>query len=173
MRRTYAHVIAVMLPLLVLVLVLDAAAPIRGQTSDLAWRTFVVPQYGTSVDYPAGIFIQAGDAKKGVGQRFESQDGRAVLSIYARSNEDGETPASYLKSNLRTDRYALDYERITRSFFAISLERGGLIYYSRCNFSGRREGAIHCFDLVYPQEEKRSWDPVVTRISLSLRPKEG
>jgi hypothetical protein len=171
MRRTHEHVIAVMLPLLMLVL--DAAAPIRGQTFGLAWRTFVVPQYGTSVDYPAGIFVQAGDPEKGVGQRFESQDGRAVLTVYSRDNEDGETPASYLKNNLRTDRYALDYERITRSFFAISLERDGLIYYSRCNFSGRREGAIHCFDLVYPQEEKRSWDPVVTRISLSLRPKEG
>ena len=66
-------------------------------------------KYGTSVDYPAGIFVQAGDAKKGVGQRFESQDGRAVLSIYARDNEDGETPASYLKNNLRADRSALDY----------------------------------------------------------------
>ena len=29
------------------------------------------------------------------------------------------------------------------------------------------------FDLVYPQQEKRSWDAVVTRISLSLRPLEG
>jgi hypothetical protein len=26
--------------------------------------------------------------------------------------------------------------------------------------------------LVYPQAEKRAWDPVVTRISLSLRPLE-
>jgi hypothetical protein len=33
-------------------------------------------------------------------------------------------------------------------------------------------GMTHCFDLVYPQEEKREWDPVVTRISLSLRPNE-
>ena len=71
------------------------------------------------------------------------------------------------------NRAALDYERTTRSFFAISLERDGVVYYSRCNFSGRREGAIHCFDLVYPQDEKRAWDPVVTRISLSLRPKHG
>jgi hypothetical protein len=28
-------------------------------------------------------------------------------------------------------------------------------------------------DLVYPQEEKRAWDAVVTRMSLSLRPREG
>jgi hypothetical protein len=30
-------------------------------------------------------------------------------------------------------------------------------------------GGIH---LIYPQDEKRKWDPVVTRISLSLRPLE-
>jgi hypothetical protein len=51
------------------------------------------------------------------------------------------------------------------------MEREGLIYYSRCNFS--RAGAMHCFDLVYPKEEERAWDAVVTRISLSLRPLEG
>jgi hypothetical protein len=151
----------------------DAQAQLPRQTPDLVWRTLVIPQYGTSVDYPAGIFVAAGDPEKGVGQRFESQDGRAVLSVYTRDNEDGETPASYLKKNLRVDKHELDYERTTRSFFAISLERDALVYYSRCNFSGRREGPIHCFDIVYPQEEKRSWDAVVTRISLSLRPKEN
>jgi hypothetical protein len=52
------------------------------------------------------------------------------------------------------------------------MERDGLIYYSRCNFSGSSTDTIHCFDLVYPQEEKTAWDPVVTRISLSLRPRE-
>lgn len=118
-------------------------------------------------------FVAAGAPEKGVGQRFETEDGRAILSVYSRDNEHGETPAGYLKNNLRIDRDDLDYERTTRSFFAISLERDGLIFYSRCNFSGRREGAIHCFDLVYPHDEKRAWDQVVTRISLSLRPKEG
>jgi hypothetical protein len=96
-----------------------------------------------------------------------------VLTIYTRENEAGDTPASYLRNNLRTGRSVLDYERVTRSFFAISSERRGLIFYSRCNFSVEARGAIHCFDLVYPQDEKRAWDPVVTRISRSLRPLDG
>jgi hypothetical protein len=40
------------------------------------------------------------------------------------------TPASYLKNNLRVGRSALDDERVTRSFFAISSTRQGLIFYS-------------------------------------------
>ena len=68
---------------------------------------------------------------------------------------------------------ALDYERITPSFFAISAERDGLIFYSRCNFSSDVGGAIHCFDLVYPSAEERAWNAIVTRISRSLQPREG
>jgi hypothetical protein len=144
----------------------------QGQFRELGWRTFVIPEFGTRVEYPASIFAPAGRPGTGVGERFERADGRAILSIYSRHNESGETPATYLKNNLRAERSALDYARIARSFFAISSEREGVILYSRCNFSGRVHGVIHCFDLKYPQEEKRAWDPVVTRISLSLRPLE-
>ena len=147
-----------------------AQAQLWDRAGSLDWQTFKVPEYGTRVEYPAGIFATVGEAEKGVGQRFESDDGHAVLSVYVRENGDGDTPTSYLRKNLRQP--ARDYERVTRSFFAISMERDVTIYYSRCNFSHSAGSSIHCFDLVYPQAEKRAWDPVVTRISLSLRPLE-
>ena len=96
-----------------------------------------------------------------------------MLIIYSRENEDGDTPASYLEKNLRMARSALDSERVTESFFAISSTAQGLILYSRCNFSSDAGGAIHCFDLVYPSAEGRAWDAIVSRISRSLRPLEG
>jgi hypothetical protein len=140
----------------------------------LDWQAFIVPEFGTRVEYPAGIFtVTDGLAEKGIGERLRSDDGRAFLTIYSRANEAGETPASYLKNNLRVERSALDYQRVTRSFFAISSTREGLVFYSRCNFSANAGGAIHCFDLAYPQEQSRAWDDVVTRISRSLRPLEG
>jgi hypothetical protein len=152
-----------------------AHAQIQGrQPEALDWQTFLVPEFGTTVEYPAGIFsVPDGKAEKGIGQRFSSADGRSLLTIYTRENEAGDTPASYLKNNLRVGRSALDYERVTRSFFAISSTRQGLIFYSRCNLSTDAGGAIHCLDLVYPQAEKRAWDGVVTRVSRSLRPLEG
>ena len=146
-----------------------AEAATRDRAGSLDWQTFQVPEYGTHLEYPARLFAPVGEPEKGVGQRVEREDGRAVLSIYARENQEDDTPASYLRKNLRQP--ILDYERVTRSFFAISMERDGTIFYSRCNFSARRS-TIHCFDLVYPQSEKKAWDPVVTRISLSLRPLE-
>jgi hypothetical protein len=167
--------LAVLSNVLVTLSVLSGAnAQTRGRQPAPDWQTFLVPEFGTTVEYPAGIFsVPDGRAEKGFGQRFNSADGRSLLTIYTRENEAGDTPASYLKNNLRVGRTALDYERVTRSFFAISSTRQGLIFYSRCNFSTDAGGTIHCFDLVYPQEEKRAWDAVVTRISRSLRPLEG
>ncbi len=159
--------------IILVMLVSSAQAQFRERRSLVDWRTFEVSDFGTSIQYPANIFAPAGKPEKDLGQRFERSDGRAVLSIYSRPNEAGENPTTYLRHNLRMERSALDYVRITRSFFAISSERDGVILYSRCNFSGGARGVIHCFDLKYPQQEKRSWDAVVTRISLSLRPLES
>jgi hypothetical protein len=119
---------------------LFAASSVEAQ-SPLAsdWQVFKVPDYGTRLEYPASIFSAAGQAEAGVGQRFESDDGRAVLSIYARENEDGDTPASYLKKNLRQS--GLQYERVARSFFAISMERGGGQFFTADAISRARLGA--------------------------------
>jgi hypothetical protein len=139
----------------------------------IEWRSFEVPEFGTRIQVPMSVFAPAGKPELGSGQRFERADGRAALSIYSRPNDAGDNPATYLRNNLRMNRSSLDYVRIARSFFAISSERDGIILYSRCNFSTRARRAIHCFDLTYPQVEKRAWDAIVTRISLSLRPLEG
>src|SRR5258705_11336524 len=72
-----------------------ANAALWNRADSLDWQSFKVPEYGTRLEYPAKIFVAAGEAEKGVGQRFESSDGRAVLSVYVRENEDGDTPASY------------------------------------------------------------------------------
>ena len=161
---------------LVAIALIAGAATSRAECrpNDAGWRTYSVPELGTSVDYPAGIFaIVDGKSEKGFGQQFSSPDRSALLTVYSLANDTGDTPESYLRRHLRADRRMLSYQRVTRSFFAISATRGGLIYYSRCNFSQAADAAVHCFDLVYPSTQRRAWDAVVTRISRSLRPLEG
>ena len=138
---------------------------------DEDWRTLEVADFGTRVQYPAGIFsVPDGKPEKGLGERLSTSDGRATFEVYSFANERNETPAGYLNHYLRTPRAQLDYHRVTPSFFAISTVRDDTIYYSRCNFSRFGTPAIHCVDLVYPAREERAWDAIVTRISLSLRP---
>ena len=138
-------------------------------TGTIRWTTFSIRQSGTRVDYPATIFsVSEGEAENGTGERFRTSDTRASFSVYSMANDAGETPAVYLRNNLRRPRSALQHEQVTSSFFTISEETKDAVYYSRCNFSN--DGRIHCFDLIYPLQEKRAWDSVVTRISGSLRP---
>jgi hypothetical protein len=85
----------------------SAQGQLREQRPLLDWRTFVVPDFGTTIQYPASIFAPAGNPEKGIGQA----DGQAVLSIYSRPNESGENPTTYLRNNLRMERSALDYVR--------------------------------------------------------------
>jgi hypothetical protein len=174
-RRQMRFGAALICDLVIALSFLPQANAQRGGTGHgLGWQTFQVKEFGTTVDYPAAIFSEpAGKAEKGTGERFNSADGRYTLTIYALENADGDTPASYLRKNLRMPRSAIDYERVTRSFFAISVERQGTVLYSRCNFASGDGGTVHCIDLVYPQDVARDWDGIVTRISRSLRPLEG
>jgi len=79
------------------------------------------------------------------------------------------TPARYLRRYLTDLPSQIDYKRGTSTFFAVSKVGRNRIFYRRCNFAQK----IHCIELAYPKEEKRAWDSIVTRISLSLRPLAG
>ena len=62
-----------------------AQAELRDRAGSLDWQTFKVPEYGTRVEYPAGIFAAVGEAEKGVGQRFEERcPSRRSVSLRAR-----------------------------------------------------------------------------------------
>ena len=134
----------------------------------------VEPEKGTQLDVPTHIFSAPdGSSHRGTGLQLKRQDGRAVLAFYSLNNTaTRDTPATYVRKNFKVPEATIDYRRVTKTNFAISAVNQGEIYYSRCNFSHASGGALHCFDLKYPLQEKRAWDPIVTRISLSLRPLE-
>jgi hypothetical protein len=132
-----------------------------------SWSTFAAN--GMTVQYPPGVFsIQAG-ASEHQGMLFFTPDKRARLEIFTLANQRGETPAQFLGRIFPDDRRQLHYDRVARNFFAVSQERNGRVLYRRCNFVD--SGVIHCIDLQYPLSEKRAWDDIVTRVSLSLRPR--
>jgi hypothetical protein len=153
-------------------LVLSAIHPALAQGGlprDARWTVFVEPERGTRIDLPSAVFAESqGPAYRGTGEQFTTLDGRATVAIYSEPNEGRLSPAGFLRRN--RPRAALDYTRVTGDFFVVSGVNDGDIYYSRCNFSRRAGGTMHCFDLKYPEAEKLAWDGIVTRMSRSLRP---
>ena len=149
-------------------------APSHAAPADPGWRAFSDPSSGTRVDYPANIFSVEEGAfetapEMAPGQRFGTADGRAHFVVFTMKAEKSGSPAAFVARNLQVPRAALDYHRVSSKFFAISGIREGEIYYVRCN-TGSDRSLLHCIYLIYPVAEKRAWDPIVTRISRTLRP---
>lgn len=128
------------------------------------WTTFSIPQTGTSVQIPSSMFSERAGQPDGFGQRFETADGRAELTIQSVPRRGSETPATFLAEKHPPEH--IQYKRVTPRFFAVSSYKGDVVWYNRFNFSQR---FVHCVLINYPAREERAWDQIVTRISLSLK----
>jgi hypothetical protein len=133
-----------------------AAEPLR-------WTTYTIPETGTSVEIPSSIFTEQAGRPDGYGQKLQSADGRANLTIQAAANTAHDSPAAFLAR--KNPPAHIQYKRVTPRFFAVSSSRGDMVWYNRCNFAN---GLVHCVLINYPAAEEREWDDIVTRISLSL-----
>ena len=129
------------------------------------WETYSIAETRTSIDIPTSIFTEKMPAHlNGYGERLQTSDGRAELTVQSAPNSENEAPAAFLAK--RHPPADIQYKRVTDRFFAVSGYKGDQVYYSRCNFS---RGFVHCVTINYPAREENNWDAVVTRISLSLR----
>jgi|SRR5689334_2145970 len=133
------------------------------------------PNAGSAIEDAAShrCIRNSDDVPKAEALGLKLQNVGANFECMRERNLRREAPATYLKRNYKAPGRAMDYVRVTRSFFAVSAANQGTVYYSRCNFSGRSGGTIHCVDIKYPVSEKQAWDDIVTRISRSLEPREG
>jgi hypothetical protein len=80
--RTLAFVLATWISI-------ASAQPVR-------WTTYTISETGTSVDFPSSIFAEEAGRPDGYGQRFQTADGRATLTIQAAANISNDSPAAFL-----------------------------------------------------------------------------
>jgi hypothetical protein len=131
------------------------------------WGHYRDRDFGMAFDFPAHIFALKSAEQGRDGVIFSTADGRARIRVFGVVNAANDTPARYLSRITKAGEGRFTYVRTTPRFFVASGTRDGMIFYRRCNFSADKR--VRCFQLDYPQSEKRAWDGVVTRISLSLR----
>lgn len=140
-----------------------------GAAAQQRWTTYANPRFGTTIDYPADLFVQRDPPpENGDGQAFRSRDGRARLAVWGAYNVDGDSPQGYVEKYVAPDG-GISYRQITARYFAVSGLRKGDIFYRRCNFSPARNDVIDCFEATYPESDKAAMDAVVARLSRSLR----
>jgi hypothetical protein len=150
-------------------LVTDAAARDQAAAEGASgWGRYRDRDFGMTFDFPAHIFSLKSAEQGGQGVVFSTADGRAHIKLFAFANEANDTPRRYLGKIAKAGEGRFTYVRTTPRFFVASGTRDGMIFYRRCNFPASGDRRVACFHMDYPQEEKRAWDGVVTRISLSL-----
>ena len=132
------------------------------------WGKYRDRNLGMAFDFPSHIFTLESAEQSGDGVVFSTPDGRARIRVSGFRNDANETPRALLSRIARPDEAKFTYVRTTPRFFVASGTRDGNIFYRRCNFFRSAEKRVSCFQLDYPEREKRAWDDVVTRISLSL-----
>ena len=133
------------------------------------WNRYENARYGTVLSYPAGYFAQRTESANGDGVTLTSRDG-ATLRIFGTSNAGRAGPAAYVDALARGDaRYRhLSYRVVRPGFAVLSGSDGGRLFYERYAF-GNRSGAIHAFVLDYPAAARARYDPIIPRLSASLR----
>lgn len=145
-----------------------ALAGVAPRAMAQGWERYAIERHGMSFDFPSHVFDIGSAEERQNGRLFYARDRRARLAVFGFVNTANETPRSFLRKTTDFDAADFSYVRVARSFVVASGTHAGRIFYRRCNFSAasRRVG---CFQLDYPQSEKRRWDGLVTRMSHSLR----
>jgi hypothetical protein len=121
-----------------------------------------------TVNFPRDLFpVDAGPSLVGTGHVYSSPDKHAFMAVFSVPiPADGRNPVEDLVRDGELKNGAVvTYRRVARRFFVASGFDGDSIFYDRCNFTDSSEKCVH---IEYPKKEIRSWDKIVTRISLSL-----
>jgi hypothetical protein len=130
------------------------------------WGRYRDRDLGMTLDFPAHIFSLKSAEQGREGVLFSTLDDRARIRVFGFRNQANDTPRRYLSRIANPEQARFTYVRTTPRFFVASGTRDGMIFYRRCNFF--EDKRVGCFQLDYPEGEKRGWDDIVTRISLSL-----
>jgi hypothetical protein len=152
----------------VLALTLGSRAPIA---QDGGWTVYRNDRYGFSFRYPAAIFAVERSSEAGDGQVLVAKDADARLLVGALGNEANYTPSTYQAyvAEHSYPNYRIGYRRLGRSWFVLSGEGDGKIFYEKVMFScaGR---LINSFAMIYPTDRRHVFDRLVERIEDSCRP---
>jgi hypothetical protein len=138
------------------------------------WKTYTNDRFGFSIDIPMDLLHQEPAPSNDDGRTFTSGDGGIELLAYGAFNIFDQTPKSYL-AELANDQDvigAVKYQRQGKDWVVASGLKDSKIVYQKTIFSCHGE-VLNIMVLTYAQSEKSRLDPIVSRMSKSLKPGKG
>jgi hypothetical protein len=139
------------------------------------WSTLENKRFGFLIAYPGNIFTpREAVADQPEGNVLVSRDGTARLIVAAFENETNASLAEY-REQLLVENYAgaaIDYSPLKKKWFVLSGTRGDMHFYERVSFTCGGK-LINSWALLYPSNERRTYDRVVDAIARTYTPGAG
>ena len=158
--------------LLCAIVALPASVAAQEASSQEIWATYRNPRFGTTIEYPAR-FRPGRPPDNNDGLSFVAADG-ATLSVWGSLNvmeHDIAGLEKFLRESLDAGE-RITYRAAGRNWLVLSGTRGERVFYKRHALSHRNE-IVNAFEISYPGSLATSYDPIVARISKSLRSGRG
>jgi hypothetical protein len=139
--------------------------------SSADWELLRNERFGFRVEYPSSLFRPHRTSQAGDGIVLESEDGGARLLVGAFANNARHSPASYQRYLARQSyrSFPVTYAPRGRTWFVLSGEQGGKIFYEKVMFSCG-DSVITSFAMTYPAAQRHRFDAVVERMENSFQP---
>ena len=138
------------------------------------WATLKNERHGFAIAYPIDVFEQKSEPTTDEGRVLLSKDGKAKLLVGAFENADNQSLQDY-RQFLIDGQYtgaAIDYDVIKQRWFVLSGTHDGQIFYQRVSFTCGGK-LINSWAMLYPETERKTYDPVLTAISRTYSPGAG
>ena len=135
---------------------------------DHDWTYYYNDRYGTSIEYPADIFVPQAPPTNNDGRQFVSRDGRSGFHVFAQYNALQMSLAElYSEDQTRTDEEVVFQELWSGSNgFVVSGLRASEVFYRETMLSG--DGLIEVFEVTYSYDLVDAFDPILERMSYSF-----
>jgi hypothetical protein len=146
------------------------ATALSGASADERWTTYVNDRFGTSLSYPADVFVMQPPPENDDGRTLVAADGGKIL-VFGGYNVMDETLASKRASLTGIDYAFIGYNATGKNWFVVSGYRatGGVksVFYEKYIVSAPSE-TIHSLIVTYPAALKARYDPIVERVAASF-----
>ena len=146
------------------------ATPVRAEDKELEWLVVTSDRFSLVVEYPAALFhdplmiYSVGDDVW-----FGPNKDGAALMISARPAGDQKPYDSVCALGCLNTVDTVDKPGVG----AVRGQTGNEIYYSECVLAAGREDGLskemHCFHIIYPTSSASMYNPIVGRMSATLR----
>jgi hypothetical protein len=161
-----------------LVIVAATVAGPQAVAQDFRWQPYVNARYGFSIDVPTGYLLPLPPPPNGDGLAFENADRTVHVAVFGAMNALEWSFGQYYQAALGDPGLGrVTYKRKADRWYVLSGYRNvdigagpqEMIFYTRIAIDDAGT-AISGLNMLFPPSMKEFMDPIVTRMSLSLKP---